>query len=129
MKYKAQILGFNEEVEEEVILQVGTTVLHCFSHGFPYQIEKGDFVSVEFELQFFDELQIEEIESNTCQFKRIGESFSYLIQGELDGNVLKSDSISFQDDCFVSECGFLNGKMVSLRVDRIDVDFLEKENP
>lgn len=113
----------DEDVEEEVTLLIGNEEVVCFAGICPYQIEAGRCYQVDFDMKVFDEYSVSLSSENKTSLTRVGDTFSYIISGKLKGNTIDC-IIPFEDDILLSEFGFLDGKFVELKVDRIDVDFL-----
>jgi hypothetical protein len=125
MIYQAKILYINENVEEEVMLQIGNTILTCFASVCPYVIEVNSTYPVELSLQIFsDDCFVKEVSDDTePSIVRLGNAFAYVITGRLNGRSLESGRLAFEDDWFLSDFGYLDEKMVAVQVDRIDADF------
>ncbi|MBO1113315.1 hypothetical protein [Bordetella petrii] len=120
MIYQAKILRLGESVEGEVMLQIGNTELTCFAYNFA--IEVGSSYPVE--LNLFDDYTVEERPDGLePSIVRVGNTFSYVITGRLNGRYLESGELTFEDDMLLSDFGYLDGKMVAMKVDRIDADF------
>jgi hypothetical protein len=120
MIYQAKVLRVDGSVEGEVMLQIGNTELTCFAYNFA--IEVG--LSYPVELKLFDDYTIEELPDDTePSLVRIGNTFAYVVTGRLNGCCLESGELTFEDDMLLSDFGYLDGKMVSVNVDRIDADF------
>ena len=120
MIYQAKILRLDESVEGEVMLQVGSTELTCFAYNFA--IEVGSSYPVE--LNLFDDWTIEEVpDDSEPSIVRIGSTFTYVIVGRLNGRFLECGELTFENDSLLSDFGYLDGKMVAMKVDRIDADF------
>ncbi|WP_205205198.1 hypothetical protein [Azonexus hydrophilus] len=122
MIYQAKILHIDENVEEKVTLQIGNTELTCFASVCPYAIKVG--LSYPVELNLFDDYTIEEISDDSePSLVRVGNAFAYVITGRLNGRCLESGELIFKEDALLSDFGYLDGKMVAIKVGRIDADF------
>ena len=125
MMCQALVLRLDENIEEEVLLQIGDNRLTCFASICPYVIKKNETYPVQFHLKFFDSCVIEVVsESETPSILRVGNGFAYVITGRLEGEYLKSEGVFFEDEIFAKDFKYLSGKMVRLNVDRLDVEFL-----
>jgi hypothetical protein len=120
MIYQAKVLRLDESVEGEVMLQIGNTELTCFAYNFA--IEVGSSYPVELDL--FDDYTIEELpDDSEPSLVRVGNTFAYVITGRLNGRCLESGELTFEEDVLLSDFGYLDGKMVAMRVGRIDACF------
>jgi len=72
----------------------------------------------------FDDYEVKESEAESVGFKRVENGFSYWIKGRLEQGVIDY-GIQLEDEAFLSDCGYLDGKFIRLKVDRIDVGFVE----
>ncbi|QEI11192.1 hypothetical protein [Cellvibrio japonicus] len=123
-KYSALVQAIGNNVEEEVTLSLNDLEVTCFAGVCPYEIHEGKKYPVSFELMIFDDYEIKESEGEPVGMERIGSSFSYWIQGRLERGVIDC-GIQFEDEVLFSDYGYLDGKFIRLKVDRIDVEFLE----
>jgi hypothetical protein len=124
--YDAILVSAAESIEEEVELEVLGLRLVCFAGvcpfrlepGLAYRVDLGAFVINDREPQHLPEGEADSIE-------RIGESFSYLVSGQVDGSDLLSRGILFEG--VLDE---VNPTMKDTRmrvwIDRLDVEFLNQ---
>jgi hypothetical protein len=125
MNYLAQIKKIDDAVDELVILIINGVELTCFSNFFPYKIEKNKLYQVKLTTQVFNDYSVKELSEDTAySIIQIGNSFSHIITGRLNNNRLNAGEIDFEDDMLLSNFGYLQGKIISLKVDRIDVEFI-----
>ncbi|UXU88226.1 hypothetical protein [Burkholderia sp. S-53] len=110
-------------VEEEVTLRIGDVSVVCFTGYSPYSVEKGKTYPVTISLSFFGDCELMESADSQPSLRQLGNSFAYVVTGLLCDDVIDA-GIKFQDEAFLSDFGYLSGKMVSVTVDRIDVEFL-----
>ena len=122
-KYNALVKKIDDDVEEEVTLSLSGFEVTCFAGICPYQIEEGKEYPVSFELMIFDDYIVEESQEEESSLERIGNGFSYWIIGKLEGGIVSSP-IAFEDEILLSDFGYLDGKYIRLKADRIDVEFL-----
>ncbi|MFV8602808.1 hypothetical protein ACNRDG_00635 [Ralstonia pseudosolanacearum] len=128
MKYLTKIERLSDDVEEEVVLRINGVELICFATVCPYKIEEGASYQVELTAQVFNEYQVSELgEEASPSIAQIGDSFSHVIAGRLRGNRLDAGGIVFEDDVLLSDFGYLEGKMIAWKIDRIDVEFLSAD--
>jgi hypothetical protein len=122
MIYQAKVLRIDAPIEGEVMLQVGNVELTCFAYSHPYGIEAGSYYPVA--LSLFDGYAVEEVSDDTePSIVRLGNTFVHVITGRLNGRCLESGDLTLEDDALLSEFGYLDGKMVVMKVGRIDADF------
>jgi hypothetical protein len=121
--YQAKVVRLGDVVEEEVELLIQGRRLVCFSSVYSSAPREGQIYSVSLELMVIEDFKIEEIEETTPSILRIGNGFAYELRGRLLGDTLDV-GIVFREDAFLSCFGHLEGRFVSVRVDRIDVEFL-----
>lgn len=124
MIYKAKVLRLDAVVEEAVLIQIAGREIECFASFCPYRIEEGQIYPVQLELAVFNKYCIVECKENSPDFFPVGQGFSYLVSGTLKGGILKVGTLSFFDEFLRSNYGYLDGKMVTMSVDRIDLEFL-----
>lgn len=123
-KYCVLVKKIDENVEEEVALDLDGFEVTCFASVCPYHIKEGESYPVYFELTVFDAYFVEESSAKKASLERIKDTFSYWITGKLEGAVLNS-LIQFEDEILLSDYGYLDGKFIRIKADRIDVEFLE----
>jgi len=124
MIYQAKVLRLNENDEEEVMLQIGNTELTCFSSSYSCEKKVGSSYPVELNLLVLDDYVVEKLpDDSEPSLVRIGDTFAYVITGRLNGRCLESGELTFEDDMLLTDFGYLDRKMVALKVDRIDADF------
>jgi hypothetical protein len=119
----AKVEEIGEDVEEEVTLRIGDVSIVCFTGYSPYQVEKGKVYPVSLNLAFFNDFELIESDDLQPSLRKIGDGFAYVVTGLLCDDVIDA-GVKFQDETFLSDYGYLTGKMVSVKADRIDVEFL-----
>ena len=125
MNYIVQIKRLSDDVEQEVVLRIKNFKITCFAAACPYKIEEGEFYRVSLTTQVLNDYHIDEVDEEVpSSLVQIGNGFSYIITGRLTNNCLDVDGIFFEDDMLLSNFGYLEGKMITWKVDRIDVEFL-----
>ena len=125
--YQAEVVALGEDIEEEVVLSIQGIRLTCFAGVCPYKIKKGKTYPVSLGLMVFGDYDIEAVEETTPGLTRRGRGFAYELRGWLRGDALDA-GIVFRDDVFLSQCGYLDGRFVSMKVDRIDAEFLQPDS-
>lgn len=124
--YHALIICLGNDIEEEVTLSINGIELTCFSSVCPYDLHKGEMYPVLLEIMIFDEYQVSELGVGVVGLERIGNNFSYWITGRLDKGEVDC-GIRFEDEILLSNYGYMDGKLIKLKVDRIDVEFLQRQ--
>lgn len=127
MIYQAKVLRLNEDIEEEVELQVGGDKLTCFASVCPYAIEVGLSYPVKLRLVVLDDYAVTELaDDSPSSIARVGNGFAYALVGKLGGGCLESGGIIFEDDVLQRDFGYLDGKIIAMKIDRIDAEFLAR---
>lgn len=124
MIYSVLVDGINSEIEEEVSIVVCGQRLTCFASYLPYQLEVGRVYRAELLPIVFDEYIVQEISHVTPSVLREGPGYSYRIIGELKSGCLCCSGLTFCDEILLADYGFLEGKLISWRVDRLDILFV-----
>lgn len=125
-KYFALVQSVGDGVEEEVTLSLNDLNVTCFASVCPYEIHEGEKYPVSFNLMIFDDYEVYESEGEEVGLERIGKGFSYWIKGRIEKGVIDC-GIQFEDEILLSDYGYLDDKCIRLKVDRIDVEFLEEQ--
>lgn len=127
MIYHAQVIKLSDDIEEKVTLQINGRQLNCFAGICPYPISEGKSYPVQLELVVLDDYEVMASPDDAgAAFVETGKGFAYLIQGKLNGMYLEADGLVFEDEVLQRDFGYLDGKMVTVKVDRIDVEFLSQ---
>jgi hypothetical protein len=125
VNYTAKLLRVNTEIEEEVLLQIGGWELLCFAGICPYPIREGQEYSVALSFVVLDDYEVRE---SSCDLqpcvRSMGSGFAAELVGRLNGNRLSVGPIEFEDDVLLSDYGYLDGKLVRVKADRISAEFL-----
>jgi hypothetical protein len=120
---KAKIEKIGDLVEEEVTLLIDGVEIVCFAGVCPYALKESETYPVVLTLAIFNDYDLHESDDKKSSLRQIENSFSYVITGLLSDGILDA-GIKFFDEIFLSDFRYLDGKMVSIRVDRIDVEFI-----
>ena len=121
----AQVKNIGTDVEEEVVLSVGGVELTCFASNQPAKLAVGDACTVSLNLLVLGDYCVAVLDDDEEPIlERQGNGFAYKIVGKLVDGCLQSCGFEFRDETLESEYEYLNGKMISIRVDRINVRFL-----
>ena len=121
MIYNGVIEKLDEDGEEVTIKTNDTMITGFVNCG--VQKEIGD--TCNFEIELYDDLEMQEIVENKKELYRIGNSYSYYIRGILDVDALKIHSILDIDlekeDIY--DYAYLDGKYIEIKVQRLNINF------
>ena len=120
MKYYAEVVSLNPNVEEEVTISLGDITLTCFICNLNNPIKLNEIYLVELELEIFDEVRAKL--ATDILPKQIGDSFAYELNGYLLENKIIISNIILQDD-LLYEVSFYENKYVWIYIDRINISF------
>ncbi len=125
MRYNAEVITLDENIEEAVTIKIGESTITGFSSICPYPIHIGLIYPVSLELWSLEGLILREVKepSSIPSLQRVGTGFQYVVFGKLEGRILDA-GIEFEDDWFTQEYGYLSGHMVQTEADRIQIEFL-----
>lgn len=124
MIYIVKVIKLDDLVEEQVLIEICNFQINVFAGICPYKIKEGSSYPVEISLSVFDEYDVTKPSENLPPFTRIGEGFGYIIRGQLNGGHLKVGDLLFEDEVLQKEFEYLDGEIIALKVDRIDVEFV-----
>jgi len=124
MIYPALVESFDSVIEEEVTVVIAGQRLTCFANYAPYLLEAGKVYPVELSCMVFEDYSVEEVADQVPAIIRTGNAYAYRIIGELVDDCLRSCGLEFQDEVLLSDFGFLEGRVVSWKIDRLDIRFL-----
>ena len=124
MIYSVLVEAVGLEIEEEVLISVFGHRLTCFASYLPGRLEVGKFYQAELLPMVFGDYVVHEINNADPAIVRQGDSYSYTIVGQLHAGCLCVGDLSFCDNILLSDYGFMEGRMVSWKVDRLDVSFV-----
>lgn len=127
MIYIVKVIKIDNVVEEQVLIEVNNIQLNVFASICPYEIKEGSSYPVEISLSVFDEYDVAKLgDLSLPPFTRNGGGFGYIVRGRLNGDHLKVGDLLFEDEVLQKEFGYLDGETIALKVDRIDVEFIEE---
>lgn len=125
MIYFAEVVRLNNDVEEEVVLRINGVDITCFASVCPFPIDERATYRVALTPFVFDGYSVCEVSGESLpSLVRVSSGFAYEVVGKLTGNKLDAGCIVLEDDVLLSEYGYLDGKMVAWKVDRIDAEFI-----
>ncbi len=94
-----------------------------FASVCPYPIRVGGKYKVGFYLFVADEFSPYEVRERAFpSIIREDDSFRYTLTGKLTGNTIDC-GIRIEDEIFTEKYGYLNGKIIRVNIDRIDIEF------
>ena len=114
IKYNVEIIGLNQDIEEEVTLEINGIKLTCFASICPYVLNIGQKYPITFEMLDFE--LSEQINSEETSLKRTGNTYAHKLKGKLCGDAINS-IIKVSDDALASDYAYLDGKYVSLNIE------------
>ncbi|TKC85969.1 hypothetical protein FAZ69_21890 [Trinickia terrae] len=121
-----RIKKIGSSVEEEFVIEVEGNALVCFASNPPANLREGSDCLAAFTFLILDDYKISVSECDRpSSLQRRGEGFAYRIVGQLLDGQLCACGFNFRDEALETEFAYLNGKTISIDVDRIDVDFLK----
>lgn len=124
MIYSVLVDAICPEIEEEVSIVVCGQRLTCFATYLPYQLEVGRTYRVELLPMVFDDYLVQEVSCAEPSIVREGVGYSYNIIGELRDGCLHCGELTFCDEVLLANFGFLEGKLILWRIDRLDILFV-----
>jgi len=123
--YSVIVDAICSEVEEDVSIVVCGQRLTCFASYLPYQLEVGGVYRAELLPMIFNEYVVHEVSYVEPKIVREGVGYSYSVTGELKDGCLYCGGLVFCDEILLADFGFLEGKSVSWKIDRLDISFVE----
>ncbi|WP_010247301.1 hypothetical protein [Acetivibrio cellulolyticus] len=126
MKYLVTIEGFDNLIEEEIIINIDGQQLRCFMpYGSSIQLEIGKQYHINLEADIYGELEIKEVGKSVKEIKCINQTFAYYISGilDIDNSKIESTIDIYLEKEFLYDYGFLDDKYVEFKVDRFNVEF------
>jgi hypothetical protein len=124
MIYDSKIIQLYDEDEREVVLHVEGVLLTCFVGICPYMIIADKTYPIELHLWAEDGIAVVEVSEKTPDsFTRVGSGFSYTLTGILSNGCLRVGPLIFEDVALITDFQFLDGKKVTVTVDRITAEF------
>ena len=122
MKYIAQIIECNEDLEFILKIKIRNEILEVFSSSIPSFIDLKKNYLIALEATILDDYIIEEV---NCphQVKQIDLSLRYEIIGHLKEGKLDSNGLIFEDYILNRDFFYLDNTTVKWTVDRINATF------
>ena len=126
MKYIAQIIECNENLEFILKIKVRNEILEVFSSSIPSCIDLKKNYLIALEATILDDYIIEEVHY-PHQIKQIDNSLRYEIIGDLKEGKLDINGLIFEDDILNRDFFYLDNNTVKWTVDRINADFDDRD--
>jgi len=125
LKQLVRIERLSEIIEEEVVVSLRGRELTCFASMAPYKLTVGKDYPARFSLVVFDEYRVENAgDASESITSSMAGDYSHEVVGRLVEGHLCACGFVFENSALESEYAYLDGNMVSMGVDRIDVEFL-----
>lgn len=125
MVFCVQLKKLDPNIEEKAIVQIGNVEIQCFVRCWPSSVEVGHFYNADIDVDILDDFEMKEQAVQTIGFEQIN-AFAYSIFGKfsLDSQTVDAGiPIRFDQD-YLYDYAYLDGKYVSVRVDRINLSFV-----
>ena len=126
MKYIAQIIECNEDLEFILKIKVRNEILEVFSSSIPSCIDLKKNYLIALEATILDDYIIEEV-NYPHQIKQIDNSLRYEIIGYLKEGKIDVNGLIFEDDILNRDFFYLDNNTVKWTIDRINADFEERD--
>lgn len=123
MMQMAELVHIHPDIEEEVVLRIAGLELACFASVCPYAIEVGSSYPVELSLYIDGDCEAASSHAESQSVVRVGSGFEHVVTGVLKDGQLEACGWIFDAEDIREESAWLDGSLVSLRVQRIDVWF------
>ena len=128
MIYSALVKRIDPLIEEAVTIEIRDTEFTGFASVCPYKIKAGESYSVLIGFTILDDLKICET-SEDKKIKRIDSGFEHRITGVLYEDTIDAGVVFTDEDEYFSDYTELIGKNVTMKVDRISIEFLKTPPP
>ncbi|MES2741714.1 MAG: hypothetical protein V4754_12285 [Pseudomonadota bacterium] len=113
--------------DEEVVISLRGRQLTCFISILPYSLVEGNDYPAQLTLMVFDEYFVENVnDASESSISPMDDGYSYEIVGRLVDGQLHACGFVFDNYALESEYAYLEKKIISISVDRIDVEFLRE---
>jgi|GEM_PF-844856 hypothetical protein len=114
----------NDEFEYYIAINEQRIIVHSM-HDVPYELIPGKSYPVEFFFLCDDDCLIEVSNEKKYGFEKT--EGGYYLYGKLDDNKLNLNGLLLDNDLF-SDCQYLHGMFVKVKINRIDIAFLKNRN-
>ncbi|MRN37438.1 hypothetical protein CRG49_012830 [Neisseria sp. N95_16] len=130
MIYSVKLKNLDKLCENFADFSIENNDLYCFIAYSKISLEENRIYNVEIEYQIFNDYIVEEANIDKpiiFPFERIDDSPRYRITGRLNGNSFKSGNIYFMDNYLQKEYSFLDGRLITLTIDRLDISIISED--
>lgn len=124
MIYTALVKRIDPLIEEEVTVEIKGFEFTGFASICPYKIEAGKRYPVLIGFTILDDLKIYETSEDKKEIERIDSSFEHYITGVLYEDTIDAGVVFTDEDEYFSEYPELIRRNVTMKVDRISIEFL-----
>lgn len=123
----AKYIKQSDVIEEEVDLEINGILIKGFAQLYPfsYALEEEKVFPVELTL-FMMDYEFDILENKKFSVEPINDGFSYYLYGKVENDILKLGNFDIQDEVLLL-MPEIDGKFIRLKVDRINVEFIEFE--
>jgi hypothetical protein len=119
----ATLIDSGATIEEEAKIYIKDHEIVGFVNYCDSALINGTCYKVKLHLTIFDNYIISEAnDEESDAILRIGNNYAYQITGKLNDGKLHSCGIIFDNDAFETEYTYLEGNMVKIDVDRLDIE-------
>ena len=125
MMTEVVMVKLDSDFEECVKVIVCGKALICFMQYSDIVVKEGDVWLADFFCEIFNDFIVEETNLD-LGLHRVGRNFSYVGVGKISEDKLDCGEVVFEEDCFLREFHFLNGKKIAWSLDRLEIDLMEK---
>jgi hypothetical protein len=120
-----KLTEISEDVEGLVVLSVDGFEFVAFSPMSEIEIKSGGQYYVTLTAQVWGDECPELLEDEEIfAMEKVDDAFGYMLKGKLVGDCLRVGGAAICEESFGRSYGYMDGKMVVMVVDRIDVQFL-----
>lgn len=125
MTQLATVHALDPDNELSVTLRVGAVIVTCFASNPPGQLAVGKVYPVEFTVLDCGDVSVEEADQDAApSLVRVGPGYHYRATGRIVGDSVNV-GIVIEPPWPYADYAYLDGKMVTFEIDRLDVSFVE----
>lgn len=132
MIYYGKVTHLDNSCENIADFLINQNNISCFIGFSQLDLVLNRAYEIEIEYQIFDDYQINICElselSKVISFERVEDTLKYKITGIITDDSFLVGGIAFKDDYLIREYGYLRGKLITLLVDRIDVNVISESD-
>ncbi len=124
-QYKVIVRKLFSDSEEKVTLLIHEHELTCFIAYCPFSLQVGQSFTAELDYEVFNDYKVSLNHKEESCFETTDNDYSYWIKGKVSNGTIDVGGIVFEDDNLLTEYPDFDGEYIKLRVDRLDVSFIE----